>query len=354
MRVAIIGAGPSGLACALTLERRGIHPDIFERSSKVGYGVPRVEVLLQLFQRPHRDQLRYLSNNFGIKFRPLAKLYKQVICTPRYAVPVKGYLGYLVERGQNRHAVEVQLAGQLHAKIKYNIHADYRALAGAYDYVVVADGNHAAASTLNIWKTTITAWVKGATVLGRFDPGAAVIYFNTAYAGHGFGCLVPFNQERALLALQVPDTSQSALRCNWNRFLEQESICPEIIETFEIHHTGGVTTRQQVDNILLTGHSGGFTDNFLGLGLLSSMQSGALAGKAIAEGLNYEQMVRPLIRQVERLTAFRAAFNTLDNKALDRLVYTLTLPGIKQVIYNTNIDIISLIHPLLPKVSLNK
>ena len=41
----MIGAGPAGLACAITLERLGIRPDIFEKHDHVGYPVPMVEVL---------------------------------------------------------------------------------------------------------------------------------------------------------------------------------------------------------------------------------------------------------------------------------------------------------------------
>ena len=81
MRVAIVGAGPSGLACALELERRGIYPDIFERSSRVGHPIPRVEVLLQLFERPLRNQLRYLMENHNLEFKPLSPLRRVVMYT---------------------------------------------------------------------------------------------------------------------------------------------------------------------------------------------------------------------------------------------------------------------------------
>ncbi|OPY58936.1 MAG: glutamate synthase subunit beta [Pelotomaculum sp. PtaU1.Bin035] len=345
MRVAIIGAGPSGLVCALALERRGIKPDIFERGRRVGFTVPRVDILLQLFQRPQRDQLRYLFDHFGFKIKPLAKIRRYIIHSLPHNVSIKGDLGYLMERGQSRDAVETQLARQLRSKIKFNIHAGYRALASEYDYVVVAEGNHLAAKDLKIWETAITAWVKGAIVLGRFDTEAAAVYFNMDYAKHGFGSIIPFSRERALLALHVPYIDHSELTLCWNKFMEQENFRPEIIETFELHHTGGFTARQQVDNILLAGASGGFTDSFLGLGLFEGILSGALAGKAIAEGLNYEQLVSHLTRQVKRRFAFREALNSMDNTGLDRLIRAITLPGIKQAIYNTNIDILGLLYP---------
>ncbi|OPX90461.1 MAG: hypothetical protein A4E53_01013 [Pelotomaculum sp. PtaB.Bin104] len=89
----------------------------------------------------------------------------------------------------------------------------------------------------------------------------------------------------------------------------------------------------------------GFTDNFIGLGLLEEIISGSLAGKAIAEGLNYEQLVEPLVRLVRRRFAFREALNTLDDTGSNRLLRVIALPELKQAIYNTNIDIISLLYP---------
>ncbi|MBU1706640.1 NAD(P)-binding protein, partial [bacterium] len=42
-RVAIVGAGPAGLGCALTLAQQGINVTIFEKSDKIG-GIPALEI----------------------------------------------------------------------------------------------------------------------------------------------------------------------------------------------------------------------------------------------------------------------------------------------------------------------
>ncbi|NLW37429.1 MAG: NAD(P)/FAD-dependent oxidoreductase [Peptococcaceae bacterium] len=349
MRVAIVGAGPSGLACALELERRGIYPDIFERSSRVGHPIPRVEVLLQLFERPLRNQLRYLMENHNLEFKPLSPLRRVVMYTSRRAAAVRGNLGFLVERGQSEESIEVQLSRKLRSRIKFDIEADYRALAGEYDFVVVAEGNHQVAKDLHVLESSYDAWVKGAIVLGRFAPDSSSIYFNTDYAGHGFACLSPFNRNRAALMLIVPEVERSRVNELWNRFMAMENFKFELFETFEIYQSTGLTSRRQVDNILLTGTSGGLTDSFLGLGLFVALASGALAGRAIAEGLNYERMTMSLSNRARRMMVFRKAFNTLDNVDIDRLVGTITLPGIKQVIYNTNLNIVGMLCPLLEK-----
>lgn len=66
MRVAIAGAGPGGLACALTLEKPGICPDIYERSSRVGLNVPLVYLMLDLFQAGFSDSTLGLGLIRGI------------------------------------------------------------------------------------------------------------------------------------------------------------------------------------------------------------------------------------------------------------------------------------------------
>ncbi len=349
MRVAIIGAGPGGLACALELERHGIYPDIFERSGRVGLAAPNVGVLLQMFHRPQKDQLKYLHNNFGIKITPLARLSRVKIISPRRTASVSGNLGYLVERGQGEKSIEVQLAGKIRSGINFDIHANYAELAGQYDFVVVASGSVDAAREMKIYNTVINARVRAAVISGRFDPGEALVFYNLEFARHGYAYLAPFSRQRAVLLLSVPDIKDDEMDDYWNTLLERKKTIPEIIETFEMTHVSGITARQRIGNIFLVGNSGGFTDSFIGLGLVWGMASGVLAGMAIAGGLDYELMAKPLIEKIKRLKNFREAFNTLGNGDLDRIVGIVGLPGVKHVVYNTNIDIIRLLHPFLKK-----
>jgi len=289
LRVAIIGAGPSGLACALALEQRGIEPDIFERSYRVGLPISAVGATMQLFERPHKGQLDLLERKFGLQIKPLARMRRLVMHTTKRAAMVGGKLGYFVERGQGSSAVEVQLSKQLKSRIKFNIEADYRELAREYEHVVVADGSSMAARDFKIWETTVSAWVKGAIILGRFEPETMIMHFDTGYAKHGYGHLAPFSREKAMLVLVVPDINRRDLSTYWDRFMDKEKMHPEVVETFEWHHTSGLTSRQRMDNVYLVGNAGGFTDGFFGLGLFTGMSGAALAGRAIAEGLDYEK-----------------------------------------------------------------
>jgi flavin-dependent dehydrogenase len=270
--------------------------------------------------------------------------------TPGRVAEVTGNLGYLVERGQGDNALEVQLAQNLHTNIKFDIEADYRTLSSDYDFVVMADGSSRTAVDYKIWETVMSAWVRGAVILGGFNPGEATIFFDTVYARHGYAFLVPFSRERAVIMLSVPDIGRAQLDGFWEKFVQKEKLDLKIVQTFEMQHTSGVASRQLMENILLTGNAGGFTDSLLGLGLVMGITSGVMAGRAIAEGLDYERMVKPMIRRVKRLTVFREALNRLDNSGLNMLVSAITLPGIKQAIYNTDLDIINLLYPAVSKL----
>lgn len=76
MKVAIMGAGISGLACAIMLEKHGTEPVIFESRGMVGDRFVNGEVLLSMFTRPVNDSIAYLSEQFGIYLHPAAGISK--------------------------------------------------------------------------------------------------------------------------------------------------------------------------------------------------------------------------------------------------------------------------------------
>ena len=63
MRVAIIGAGLSGLSCALELERHGIKPDIFEKKDYVGEECDMTAVRMHMFDACYGSVIHCLKKN---------------------------------------------------------------------------------------------------------------------------------------------------------------------------------------------------------------------------------------------------------------------------------------------------
>lgn len=55
MKIAIIGAGLSGLSCALELERNGIIANVFERDSSTGWPFSEVGFWPEILLRDYGD-----------------------------------------------------------------------------------------------------------------------------------------------------------------------------------------------------------------------------------------------------------------------------------------------------------
>ncbi|MDI3478274.1 MAG: hypothetical protein PWQ59_1799 [Thermoanaerobacterium sp.] len=104
MKVAIIGAGSSGLTVAIRLESYGIKPDIFERKSKVGDTFNHVAGLLNVVNRPINDPLDYLKNNFDINIVPLNNINRIVMHGPTVTRTVASRrLGYFMLKDMVPH-----------------------------------------------------------------------------------------------------------------------------------------------------------------------------------------------------------------------------------------------------------
>ena len=75
--------------------------------------------------------------------------------------------------------------------------------------------------------------------------------------------------------------------------------------------------------------------------------SGVLAARAMINGEDYDEMVKPLQEHVENISAFRKAIENYENKDFDRLLSLLGTPGVKQAVYNLPINFTDLIGSIL-------
>lgn len=340
MRVAIVGAGISGLACAHELERLGINPVIFERRFTVGDFHQHSGVILGIFTRPIRDLFRYIEDNYDITLFPLNNVNEITVYGPGRKIVARGEgLGYTFLKGQDENSIENQLRRLVKSKINFNIHADYRVLSKEYDYVVVASGNHLISSDIGIWRMTMHTFIKGAVILGNFNPQAMHMWFNTRFAGSGYGYMIPFDNKRATLGLVVPHISQSDIDEHWDFFLKTIKLDNPIVETFEQDLAVGHCTSHIIDNMYFVGNAAGLLNPLLCFGTITSLLSGIYAARAIVQKKGYEDMLKPLVNQIVDLTTFRNYIDKLDDRGFDKIIRLLSVPGVKQMFYNSNVDV---------------
>lgn len=341
VRVAIIGAGISGLACAHELEYNGIYPDIFEERSRSGELFNHVAGILHLMNRPVKDQLHWVKKDYHIALEPLAKWKKITMHSENVKRVVKsGKFGYFLERGQGPRSVETQLVNSLKSNIYYNSRAEYAELAKEYDYVVVATGNREVPATLGIWKNIFSTMVRGAIIQGNFDTEELVMWVNTDYALGAYAYLTAFSPTRASLVLIHANATAQEMEQHWLTFIKKERLDYHIEESFMLEHVAGTAYPHQLGNIILVGTSGGFMESFLGFGTMSSLRSGFHAAQAIVQKKPFAKEVQQLDQEMKRSVRIREILNTMNNDDYDALIKVGTLPIIKQINYQSNIPVL--------------
>ncbi|WP_273483233.1 FAD-dependent oxidoreductase [Desulforamulus ruminis] len=354
MKIAIIGAGPAGLACALQCEKLGVITDLFDSDSGVGWNWPSVILLLNVFEVPMGGDIRdYLRDNFKLDLQPLSNIDKLILKSPHEKAVIKGNLGYFYPRGKHENSLENQLRRLLKTTaIHLNRPADYRELSKKYDYVVVATGNEAVAKNLGVWQEYGTVYIHSGLAAGEFDIRTQSVYFNTAYAKQGYGRLTPISNYQAVVDLYGIGMDPWEMDKKFQQFLETEGLS-DLQMTFRMilpPFSTGKIKKFQVDNIFLVGRAAGLTERLTGTGCVAALSSGFLAAEAMIKEKSYADLVKPLQEHIENISSFRKIYEKLNNEGLDKMVKLSSNPLIKFPLYNSPVSFMDILGSALKRV----
>ncbi|HYF75482.1 MAG TPA: FAD-dependent oxidoreductase, partial [Candidatus Nitrosocosmicus sp.] len=177
MKVAIIGAGLAGLYCAHELERLGVKPVVYEQNSFIGETINHVTGVLNITHRPIPDLLKYMSRDHHIDIQPLAPLSVLEHHSPNVTTTIRGSFRYFFKYSKDADSLKNQVYGKLeNTRFRMCEVGDYLELSKKYDYVVVANGNSSYAEETGIWQDWLKTYVRGAIILGDFDPSKLVMW----------------------------------------------------------------------------------------------------------------------------------------------------------------------------------
>ncbi len=340
MKVAIIGAGLAGLYCAHELERLGIKPVIFEKNSFIGEVINHVTAVLDITHRPIPDIVQYLSKNHHLDIQPLATVNILEHHTPNVTTTLKGTYGHFFKYSKDADSLKNQIYDKLkHTKVYFNEVGDYEKLSKKFDYVVVATGNSGYAEELGIWQEWIRTYVRGAVILGDFDPNKLIMWINKDYFKSGYGYMAAFDRHRATIAVIASDVNEKEIDRYWELFIYGENIKNPIVEEFTLMHNSGWVYPHRLGNIIFIGNAGGGVEPFLGFGHLNAAIMGAAAARTIALGWDYEKQIRSNMNRNDEMRKLRKMLNKMTNNQYDLLVASLGIPGVNKLLYASNIHL---------------
>jgi len=321
MKVAVIGAGIAGLSCAYELKRRGIVPTVFEKKSFTGDAFDLNIVTMKMFHRPVNDPVKYFKDKYNLELKPISRLSELKIIGPTKMMTVKNNLGYIFKRGWEHDSLSNQLLHNTGITVELNSYIqDVGEIKDYFDYIVVATGDDSIVKRMNAWKTAFHSYIRIATIIGQFRTGVLTAWFNTKYSKHTFAFMVANSPKEAVLTLIVDGITLMDLDYYWKEFLFKEDINYTITETRDIEYNTGFANPLQLGNVYFIGNSGGFTDGFLGFGMVNSIHSGVLAARSIAAGEDYSKLVSPILKEINVLYELRKVLNSSDNKDFDAIV----------------------------------
>ncbi|MBK5240042.1 NAD(P)/FAD-dependent oxidoreductase [Clostridium sp.] len=364
MEVAIMGAGMSGLCSAITLERYGITPTIFEKRACVGDRFINAEAMFSILNRPNKDWVPYIANNYHINLKPIVEVDKLFVHSQNEIGCINGKIGYTNVRGRHQDSYECQLEKQVKSKINFNSTYEYEKLCKDFDYVVLATGDGQYASDLGNYRCDLTCTIKGATVQGEFVTSNPHVWFNYDILPKGYAWLIPFSESEANLVIAYPDYPDNIkldINDMWQQFynlacvkLEQNLV---ITDNFEItRYMMGICDKPIIDNTYFVGNCFGAISPGLGFGQYTSILTGIYSALDICKQGDYEKLTKPLFenynhsltlrRFLENLTddKFDSAVKNLDSKIMGDLVDKICSES-------SSIDLLKLATPIIKLIN---
>jgi len=357
MNVAIMGGGISGLSCAITLERHGIEPMVFEKRNRVGDRFINGESMFSILNRPVKDSIPYLAENYHIHLKPIDEVDQVCIHSKNETGVIHGKVGYINIRGRHQDSYENQLAQQVKTNITMNSTYEYKELCKNFEYVVLATGDGEYACQADNYRCDITFTIKGATVEGEFIKSNPHVWFNYEILPKGYGWLIPFTEKEANLVMVYPDDMNLNIDETWEKFYQLA--CTNLDQNFKItdefqvrKYMIGICNQPKIDQTYFVGNCFGAISPGLGFGQYTSILTGIYSAYDICGLESYDKSVKPIFKNYNRSLVLRRFLENLTDEQIDFHVKNLNNKIIDKTVgkacsRSSSIDFLGLSTPMM-------
>lgn len=356
MDVGIIGGGLAGLACAITLEKDGIKPVVYEKRRKVADRFINCELFLHVQTHPIKDVFKYFSEELDISIQPNSHINKLVLHSPNNKATLKGNIGFSTMSGRHELALAKQMLNQYKGKITYKSNYSFEDIQKKHTHIVVATGDGEYSEEFNNYDTALTVSLKGAIVEGNFDKTTTIAWLNNDFAPKGYGYSIPISKDKANLVLAYPEYSENQsfdIEDLWKKYYDRaqkdfgQSL--KIIDKFQIeNYYLGKCIRPRIGNTFFVGNCYGIMP-FLGFGQFTAIVTGVFAALDILGKGNYEKLIKDLDKSYKNSLTLRRGLEKLDNDKLDALIKIISGKA-GELVFNNSINYLSIFSNLLKPI----
>ena len=326
-----MGAGLSGLSCAITLEQHGIKPTVYENRSEPGDRFVNCEIMLSALTKPINDVIKYLSEEYNIYLQPQHNIQQLILYSENEKAKINGQLGFTNLRGRHSNSFDKQLARQLKSPIIFDSSFTYEQLTSQHTHVILATGDAEYAMKLQKYQKDLTVTLKGAIIKGEFDPYTVYGWLNNKLAPKGYGYLIPLSHTKANIVIGVPEYPQTKrydidelwdnYRMEVSQKLNQSFL---ITDTFEVkNYIIGLCKKGRIGNTFFVGNNFGSIMPFLGFGQFAAILSGIFAAHDLLGIGDYNKLTKSIRDSYHESITLRRTMEKMDNSKYDILVKSL-------------------------------